>query len=55
MQIFIVREIKLFKVKYIYISLFVLAKQGGGEVLTRIVPFIKPRIHERYHIRNLLS
>ena len=43
MQIFIVREIQLFKVKK---SLIFLTNQGSGEVLTRIMHFIKPHMHE---------
>ena len=54
MQILIVREIKIFKVKY-KISLIVLTKQGNGDVLNQTMPFIKTHRHERYHRRNMIA
>ena len=36
-------------------NLIVLTKQGSGEVLTQIMPFINPRSHERHHSSNMLA
>ena len=53
MQLFIIKEIQLFKVNW-FSSLIVLTKQGGGDILTHIITFINPHRHERHHIRNSL-
>ena len=54
MQIFIVIEIQLFKVK-LKLSLIVLTKQGSGEILTQIMPFINTHSNEMHHIIKLTS
>ena len=37
-----------------FLSLIILTKQGGGEILTQIMPFIKPCRHESHHRSKLL-
>ena len=51
--IFVFIEIQQFKVKYF--SLMILTKQGDGDILTQIMPFIKLHRHERRHISKMLS
>ena len=54
MQLFVVIEIQRLKVKYVF-SLIVITKQGGGNILTQIMPFINPHRHEKHHSRKQLK
>ena len=47
MQLFVVIEVQLLNV--FPPSLIVLTKQGGSDILTHIMPLIKPHRHERHH------
>ena len=54
MQLFVGIQIQLFKV-ISSLSLIVLTNQGGVDILTQIMPFIKPDRHERIRISNMLA